>query len=304
MFFLRRKLDGQFDLASEFFHFVFPSDPFKFLDDVRCSQESFNPLQLTLPQYEGPLEALLDMIRKKKMSVHSVNLAEICSPFLEYVKAAREINLDLGAEFIAVSATLILIKSRSLLPKHEEEEDEDPSDEDSIVAKEEDLRRQLIELHRFERVSDFLGLRKLLDRDFFARAFPSEEDESLRTPPDGMPLFDLIEAYREVVKNRSYQKKIAVENETLSLGNQILELIERLSDSETLEWERFFSDFDKIRLILLFLAILELAHKGLLTVFQNEPFMSVHCRRSERFHQLKDGLTRLYAESPLMNQEY
>ena len=76
-----------------------------------------SPLNVHLEQYEGPLDLLLDLIRKQQIDIKDIPIATITSQYLEYLDKAREMDIDLGAEFVYMAATLIHIKSKMLLPR-------------------------------------------------------------------------------------------------------------------------------------------------------------------------------------------
>src|SRR5579872_7145516 len=92
-----------------------------------------SPLSFHLEQYEGPLDLLLDLIRKQQIDIKDIPIATITTQYLEYMDKAREMDIDLGAEFVYMAATLIHIKSKMLLPRDPvlaaEENDEDPRQE-------------------------------------------------------------------------------------------------------------------------------------------------------------------------------
>src|SRR5258707_6008796 len=74
------------------------------------------PYKITIPMYEGPLDLLLDLIRKQEMNIHDIAIAKITSQYLEYLHKLEELNVDVSADFIYMAATLIYIKSKMLLP--------------------------------------------------------------------------------------------------------------------------------------------------------------------------------------------
>ncbi|HEV2444552.1 MAG TPA: segregation/condensation protein A, partial [Candidatus Sulfopaludibacter sp.] len=93
-----------------------------------------SPLNFHLEQYEGPLDLLLDLIRKQQIDIKDIPIAAITAQYLEYLEKAREMDIDLGAEFVYMAATLIHIKSKMLLPRdpalgEEGEGAEDPRQE-------------------------------------------------------------------------------------------------------------------------------------------------------------------------------
>src|ERR1700685_847477 len=74
------------------------------------------PYKINIPMYEGPLDLLLDLIKKQEMNIHDIQIAQITSQYLEYLHKLEELNVDVSADFIYMAATLIYIKSKMLLP--------------------------------------------------------------------------------------------------------------------------------------------------------------------------------------------
>src|ERR1700683_3544108 len=85
-------------------------------DNERLSTIVSSPLNFHLDQYDGPLDLLLDLIRKQQIDIKDIPIATITAQYLEYLEKAREMDIDLGAEFVYMAATLIHIKSKMLLP--------------------------------------------------------------------------------------------------------------------------------------------------------------------------------------------
>jgi segregation and condensation protein A len=88
------------------------------------------PLNIHLEQYEGPLDLLLDLIRKQQIDIKDIPIATITAQYLDYMEKAREMDIDLGAEFVYMAATLIHIKSKMLLPRDPALEPEGETEED------------------------------------------------------------------------------------------------------------------------------------------------------------------------------
>ena len=98
-----------------------------------------------LDKFEGPLDLLLTLIQKNKVSIYDIPIAEITDQYLEAIDGIEESSLDNTGEFIVMAAQLLYIKSKLLLPKNEEEEEEDPREE---------LARRLLEYQKFKEASD------------------------------------------------------------------------------------------------------------------------------------------------------
>src|SRR5437660_9361915 len=112
-------------------------------------------LNISLPLYEGPLDLLLDLIRKQKLDIYDIPIAKITEQYLEYLHLMEDMNVDLASEFLVIAAQLIYIKSRMLLPPDPDatpEEEEDPRAE---------LVRRLIEYEKFRNAAQMLYQREL-----------------------------------------------------------------------------------------------------------------------------------------------
>ncbi len=119
---------------------------------------SSSPLNVHLDHYDGPLDLLLDLIRKQQIDIRDIPIATITSQYLAYLDKAREMDLDIGAEFVFMAATLIHIKSRLLLPtdpalRKEGEGEEDPREE---------LVQRLLEHQRFKDAAEMLQQKRII----------------------------------------------------------------------------------------------------------------------------------------------
>src|SRR2546423_9053241 len=119
-----------------------------------------SPLNIHLEKYEGPLDLLLDLIRKQQIDIRDIPIATITSQYLEYMEKAREMDIDLGAEFVYMAATLIHIKSKMLLPSDpalkEQGAEEDPRQE---------LVDRLLEHERFKNAAEMLQQKRLIEEN-------------------------------------------------------------------------------------------------------------------------------------------
>src|SRR5579872_5496234 len=117
-----------------------------------------SPLNFHLEHYDGPLDLLLDLIRRQQVDIKDIPIATITRQYLEYLDKARERDIDLGAEFVYMAATLIHIKSRMLLPRDPELEK---------ISPEEDPRQELVdrllEHERFKNAAEMLQQKRLVE---------------------------------------------------------------------------------------------------------------------------------------------
>ncbi|PIS13229.1 MAG: hypothetical protein COT67_02900 [Candidatus Tagabacteria bacterium CG09_land_8_20_14_0_10_41_14] len=233
--------------------------------------------RIKLEQFEGPLDLLLELIDKKKLSVNEVSLAEIADQYLEYLKKIENFPIQDVAAFIVVAATLMLIKSRSLMPslKLSEEEKEDI----------EFLEARLREYKRFRALSRELekifGKRIIFGREAFLQTEP------IFIEPADVTVSKLSETMARLIENIPQREKETLPEtlvkKTVSLEQKIDELIKMVES----KIKTCFSEIQnnpeckKVDLIITFLALLELTKRGLIIVKQSQNFGEIEITKHE-----------------------
>ncbi len=234
---------------------------------------------IKLDAFEGPLDLLLHLIRKNELDISDIPISLITRQYLDYLKFMKELNLDLAGDFLVMASTLLQIKSRMLLPLPEPEEGEGDEVEDPRA----ELVRRLLEYQRYRDAGLELGARELLGREVFAR--PCRDGcclEGIAAAEEGpldLDLFELTEAFRTLLTRMPLARAHEVAaQETLSIVDAINQILTRLTDQESLEFEALFDDGDmtRERMIVTFLALLELCRIKLVRVVQNSRYGSIH----------------------------
>jgi len=213
--------------------------------------------------FEGPLDLLLYLIKKNEIDIYNIPIAVITEQYLEYIEEMRSLNLNLAGEYLVLAATLIHIKSRMLLPVHDDEmeDEEDPREE---------LVRQLLEYKTFKEAALNLNGLTLLGRDSFRRdASIDDVDEGSDTLLREVGIFELVEAFRKMVVESAAMEFLEIDVEKISLSERINEIIDELNEQKTLTFEDLMGGVhDKMRLIYTFLAILELVKLRVIKAYQ------------------------------------
>ena len=225
--------------------------------------------EVKLDIFEGPLDLLLYLIRKNELDIYNIPMALVTEQYLEHLEMMKALNLDLAGEYLVLAATLIHIKSRMLLPVEEgtaeTEEERDPRAE---------LVRQLLEYQAFKEAALSLDRRMMLGRDVFKRVLPADEipDE----PEEAMmevSLFELIEAFKQVVERMDKEDLLEIDTERISLSDRINEILEDLSREKSLSFTDLLkSSRTRKSVIYTLLAILELMKMRVVRAFQSDPF--------------------------------
>ena len=243
-----------------------------------------NPLEIKIPLFEGPLDLLLHLIRKKEVSIEEVRLSELTSSYLEYVEMMQTINLDLAGEFLEIATLLILIKSRYLLPKSpediEEVEEEDP---------EEILRRRLLEYQHYKDAAFELSSLDILGRDVFQRPEYVElvaDNEETAPEYEDISVSALMEAFGRVMKRLPKITRHLIETENVRIEDRIDELISLFGKRKHCLFEELFEDNKPLSwFIITFMAILEMVRQHLITIVQVGQLGTIHCTIHENFDQ-------------------
>lgn len=241
-----------------------------------------NPLEIKLPTFEGPLDLLLHLIRKNELNIYEVKLSTLTASYLSYLEFMQAVNLDIAGEFLEIAATLILLKSRQLLPRPEVIDDEDEE-----LDPEEQLRQRLIEYQRYKNAAFDLSSRDVLGRDVFIRP-PQEEllaDKTEQEPVfEEVSLYALMEAFRNVMERRPKITSHVVESEQYRIEDCIEELIQKFDQNPRYLFEELFEpEQPRMIIILKFMAILEMVKQRLITIVQLKLCGPIHCMIHEDF---------------------
>jgi segregation and condensation protein A len=235
-------------------------------------------LRIDVPDYEGPLDLLLHLIKKHSIDIFDIPIGLITQKYLEEIDWMKELNLDVAGEFLLMAATLAQIKSRMLLPP--DEQAAISSEEDEGVDPRAELVRRLLEYQKFKEAAAHLGSRDQLGADVFLRpqiedfqvAFglvPESEEPSFGVAP--VESFELIHLFSKVLERAMPKVSHQVQIEKIGLRARISELIDFSRLRALFEFNdalKYFGAKTKIDLIVTFLAILEMAKMRLLTIEQ------------------------------------
>ena len=226
---------------------------------------------IKLDIFEGPLDLLLYLIKKNEIDIYNIPIALITRQYLDYLDIIKSLNLDLAGEYLVMASTLVHIKSRLLLPVPE-----DPSDEEEEGDPRSELVRQLLEYQAFKEAAQELSARPMLERDVFKRTGTLVE-EGLKPDADDelveVSIFELIEAFHQVVSRLENKQLLEIDLEKLSLTEIINDVMERLTREKNLTFEELLGEKkDRRRIVYTFLALLELVKLRMVKAYQTAAF--------------------------------
>jgi segregation and condensation protein A len=213
--------------------------------------------------FEGPMDLLIHLIKKNEVDIYDIPVALITVQYLEYLNWMHAMNLDLAGDFLLMASTLAHIKSRMLLPAHEEEnEEEDPRME---------LTRPLLEYMKMKAAAEELAGRNILGEHIFTRKTdnPDLTPESEETFVQ-IGLFELVEAFKRLLDNTSAAHRVDFNDDQISVKDRIAEIVEILGEKGSITFlELFFPDSNRSMIVITFLAMLEMVKSALVRVVQN-----------------------------------
>jgi segregation and condensation protein A len=236
-------------------------------------------LKISLPLYEGPLDLLLDMIRKQKIDIYDIPIATITEQYLEYLHVIQELNIDGAGEFVFMAAQLIYIKSRMLLPP----------DPDAVEGELEDPRaelvRRLLEHERFKNAAQMLYQRELVEKVSWNNPGEVPFEDSELEPQMTVSLHDLLLAFREVVKRAESRPLMEVSRDEFSIEQMMGYLFDRIvaARQDVTLTEILPAISSRRGLITAFLAVLELTRLRAIFLRQDRPMGEINVRANSNY---------------------
>ncbi len=231
-----------------------------------------------LPEFEGPLDLLLQMIERAELDITRVSLAAVADQYLEFVTKPGNIELNALADYLVLAARLILIKSRSLLPRPKV--DEDVEVEDSADA----LARQLREYRLFKKLAQTLREREQRGIHTFPRRAPAPKPVVTRPARiSGLTFTALYNALRRTVKqNPTMPAGSVIEPLRVSIHHRIARIRELAAQNPRIQFSALMREATtRIEVIVTFLAILESLKRKLIFVEQDELFGEIYLSKRE-----------------------
>jgi segregation and condensation protein A len=225
--------------------------------------------RVRLPNFEGPLDLLLYLIKKEEIDIYDIPIAVITKQYLEFVDLMKKLDLEVAGEFILMAATLIQIKVKMLLPRNPLEEDQEAEDPRT------ELVRQLLEYKRYKEVAESLSDLEERQSRHFPRAYfewqkPYREKEIILKD---MSMFDLLAAFKSVLDHIPEKTYHEVHDIGVTLEEQIDFVVRSLEGRDHIVFGEVMTQLrDRITVIVTFMAILELIRTRRILVRQSDVF--------------------------------
>ena len=233
--------------------------------------------QFKLENFEGPLDLLLHLIKDSKLEITEIKLADVTEQYLNYMSGLDELDMDKASDFIDIAATLIEIKSKSLLPRVEEET-EDEMDPEAM------LLMQLKEYKLFKEASERLKQYENVDR-FYKAADETVND--YRYVLKEMNMEGLLNAFANMLTRvKKEEEKIVpkkIEKDRFTVAEKIISIRQNILEKKRMRFSDFFEeDYTRSEMINLFLAVLELLKMQEIIVKQQSTYEDIDIELKEK----------------------
>jgi segregation and condensation protein A len=228
-------------------------------------------LEVFLEAFEGPLDLLLYLIRRRNLAILDIPIAEITRQYVEYIALMQELHLELAGEYLVMAATLAEIKSRMLLPRApvEGEESLDPRAE---------LVRRLQEYERFKSAAENIDRLPRLERDVWEASAELNERKVVQLLPQ-TTLQEMLLAFKDVVVRAEFFARHHVQREPLSVRERMSQVLSTLAARRFVEFTQLFEAAEgRMGVTVTFIALLELVREGLIEIVQAQEFAPLHVR--------------------------
>lgn len=235
---------------------------------VPDAPEALDPnFRIELPNFEGPLDLLLHLIRKHELDILDLPISFITDKYLEYLGLMENLNLDIASEYLVMAATLAHIKSKMLLPRPPEDQEDDVLDELDPRA---ELIRRLLEYQKYKTVAADLSARAIAGRDVFPGGTPPPSADG-EAPLAQVSVFKLLDALKKIAARINATFSLEVDAERMTIQERIGALVDLLRERRRCRFDELFDDVStSYDLVVTFLALLEMAKMRLASIYQTD----------------------------------
>ncbi len=228
-------------------------------------------LEVFLEAFEGPLDLLLYLIRKQNIDILDIPVADITKQYMGYIELMTVVRLELAAEYLVMAAMLAEIKSRLLLPRHQEDEDEEHDPRAELI-------RRLQEYERFKQAAEEIDGLSRVGRDLSLASAEAPEFQSRRAHPE-VDMQELMLALSDVLRRADMFESHQVTREILSTRERMADVLERLRGQPFVPFVSLFNVSEgKLGVVVTFMAVLELVKEQLVDLVQSEAFAPIHVK--------------------------
>lgn len=226
--------------------------------------------KIKLQEFEGPLDLLLFFIRRDELDIYDIPISQITQEFIDYMKLIQSLDLEAAGDFILMASTLMQIKVRMLLPKEVDEKGEE-------IDPRADLVKALLEYMRYKEVAEDLSFMEANQRKVNFRGNysedPKESGPELSTLLRNITVYDLAKAFKKVMEQRPKEVVHEVKKFSVTIDEQIEYVMGLFAEKTEVHFLSFAVNMkEKLRIVVTFIAILELIKAGKIGIMESNNF--------------------------------
>lgn len=238
--------------------------------------------RIKIDAFEGPMDLLLHLINRLEIDIYDIPMAEITDQYLGYIHTMQHLELDIASEYLVMAATLLAIKSKMLLPKHEDEPIFDESDENAEVDPRDELVEKLLEYKKYKQAAlEFKTLEE--ERSLMFTKPPIDLSEYIKEPEYeqqslDVSLYDMLGALQKLLQRQKLQKPVytKVTKQEISIEKRMADILLDLKSIQGRKtFYELFSEPVKAHVVITFMALLELMKQNEVIVEQSDNFSEI-----------------------------
>lgn len=231
--------------------------------------------EVKIDAFEGPLDLLLHLIKESKVDIWDIKIVDITDQYLNYIKSMESLNLNIASEYLVMASELMELKSRMLLPRYQEE-----SEEEEIDPREQLIHR-LIEYQKYKEMTKNFKELEEVRHEFYTKAPESLKDyvEEGTVINSDVTLDDLMKAFEKFLERKKQEKPLSttVTKKEITVEERRNSIKNILKEKKKVDFFELFEEITKEYIVVTFLAVLEMAKKQELAIYQENNFDHIIC---------------------------
>lgn len=225
--------------------------------------------------FEGPLDLLLHLIKESKVDIWDIKIVDITDQYLSYIQSMEQLNLNIASEYLVMASELMEMKSKLLLPRHQEENDEEEMDPREVLI------QRLIEYQKYKEMTKSFKELEEVRHEFYTKAPENLKEfvEQGTVVSGDVTLDDLMKAFEKFIQRKKLEQPLAttVTKREITVEERRTSIKKILQEKKKVDFFDLFEAITKEYIVVTFLAVLEMAKKRELTIYQENNFDHIIC---------------------------
>ena len=230
---------------------------------------------IKINEFEGPLDLLLHLIKQSNIDIYDISIEEITKQYLDYINKMEELNINVAASYLVMAAELMEIKSKSLLPRQENEEDDDYEENTK-----EKLIQKLIEYKKYKEIAPKFKELENNRSNIYIKAPENVNnyiEDHIKNDTD-VTVDTLYQAFLNFLDRKNMEKPLntKITNKEYSVKERKCSIKNKLKEKKKMEFSELFEEFNKSYIVVTFMSILELTKENEIDIKQNRNFDEIY----------------------------